>query len=241
LKKKPWVEDESEVDEMTVPAIKMQLEKYRSRIKDISIKSELNKMRRPELVTILKTVIGQYTASHSHVVQTEQAVLLPVAHQPHGPQLPRDMQQPLHIEDSTVIDKLLVPQLKAQLELYRSCTNVPKKSEINQLKKAGLVDLLKLVVAQYKQDSQASETAIDVQNIAQAEGSTAADDAPTRMEDLSKIRSSKTTKTVLKAQLELYRSLVPNMDPADQLEGKKKNELVDLLVNAVQHYKSSQA
>jgi hypothetical protein len=61
------------------------------------------------------------------------------------------------------------------------------------------------------------------------------------MEDLSKIRSSKTTKTVLKAQLELYRSLVPNMHTTDQLEGKKKNELVDLLVNAVQHYKSSQA
>jgi len=74
---------------------------------------------------------------------------------------------------------------------------------------------------------------------AQAGGSIMADEAPVRMEDLTKIRSSKTTKTVLKVQLELYRNLVPDIPAPDQLEGKKKNELVDLLVNAVNQYKSS--
>jgi archaellum component FlaD/FlaE len=35
IEKAPWVETESEVDDMTVPAIKMQLEKYWSCIEDI--------------------------------------------------------------------------------------------------------------------------------------------------------------------------------------------------------------
>ena len=50
-----------------------------------------------------------------------------------------------------MIDRLPIPQLKAQLEMYRLQVDiVPKKSEINKLKKQGLVDLLKMVVAKYK-------------------------------------------------------------------------------------------
>ena len=60
------------------------------------------------------------------------------------------------------------------------------------------------------------------------------------MEDLSKIRSTKTTKTVIKVQLELCRNLVPGIPTPDQLESKKKTEPVDLLVNAVKHYQSLQ-
>ena len=52
-------------------------------------------------------------------------------------------------------------------------------------------------------------------------------------EDLSKIESSKTTKTVLKVQPELYRQLVLGIPTSNQLEGMKKYELVDLLVNAI--------
>ena len=79
-----------------------------------------------------------------------------------------------------------------------------------------------------------------MQHIAQGEGSITADEAPARMEDLSKIRSTKTTKTVIKVQLELCRNLVPGIPTPDQLESKKKTEPVDLLVNAVKHYQSLQ-
>jgi ATP-dependent protease HslVU (ClpYQ) ATPase subunit len=46
IEKSPWVESKSEVNEMTVAAIKMQLEKYRSCIEDIPKKSEINKMKK---------------------------------------------------------------------------------------------------------------------------------------------------------------------------------------------------
>ena len=45
-----WVETDFEVNGMTVAAIKLQLEKYRSCIQDIPKKSELNKMKKPGLV-----------------------------------------------------------------------------------------------------------------------------------------------------------------------------------------------
>ena len=60
IEKVPWVENDSKVGDMTVPAIKMQLEKYRSRVEDIPKKSELNKMKKPGLVTLFKTVIAQH-------------------------------------------------------------------------------------------------------------------------------------------------------------------------------------
>jgi hypothetical protein len=42
---------------------------------------------------------------------------------------------------------------------------------------------------------------------------------------------------MLRMQLELYRQLVPNIPPSDQLEGKKKSELAELLVKAVNQCK----
>ena len=107
------------------------------------------------------------------------------------------------------------------------------------MRKSDLIDLLKRVVAEYKA-SQVADSDRNVQHIAQGEGSITADEAFARMEDLSKIKSTKTTKTVLKVQLELYRNLVPGIPTLDQLESKKKTELVDLLVNAVKHYQSLQ-
>jgi hypothetical protein len=145
----------------------------------------------------------------------------------------------MYIEEPTAIDGVLVPQLRAQLELHRPHIKVPEKSEIKKMRKSALVDLLKRVVAEYK-TSQAADSGRNVQPIAQAEGYIIANDAPARMEDLSKIRSTKTNKTVLKVQLELYRKLVPGIPTPVQLEGKKRDELIDLLVNAVNHYKSSQ-
>jgi len=157
--------------------------------------------------------------------------------------IPRALQQTIAVEQSLYIGDptgLLVSQLKAHLELYRTSTdlNIPKKSEINQMKKTNLVDLLNGIIAQHT-STEAVALDRNMHTNAQAGGSIMADEAPVRMEDLTKIRSSKTTKTVLKVQLELYRNLVPDIPAPDQLEGKKKNELVDLLVNAVNQYKSS--
>jgi hypothetical protein len=98
-------------------------------------------------------VVAQHKASLLNVpdeVQTEQCIS-----QPHGPinisQPVIEEGQSLYIEDPTVIDRLPIPQLKAQLEMYRLQVDiVPKKSEINKLKKQGLVDLLRMVVAKYK-------------------------------------------------------------------------------------------
>jgi hypothetical protein len=124
---------------MTVAAIKLQLEKYRSHIQDIPKKSELSKMKKPGLVAFLKTVIPQYTSSfHPAQVQTEQ----PTAHSA----LPLVVNEDklLHIGIPTEIDKLLVPQIREQLELYRShIESIPKKAVLKQIKKPGLIDLLK--------------------------------------------------------------------------------------------------
>src|ERR1700683_4578094 len=124
IEKMSWVETDFEVNGMAVAAIKLQLEKYRSRIQDIPKKSELNKIKKPGLVAFLKTVIAQYTSSfHSAQVQTEQ----PTAHSA----LPLVVNEDklLHIEIPTEIDKLLVPQIREQLELYRShIESIPKKA-----------------------------------------------------------------------------------------------------------------
>jgi hypothetical protein len=61
-----------------------------------------------------------------------------------------------------------------------------------------------------------------------------------RILGLAKIKSSKTNKTVLKSQLELYRQLVPGIPTSHQLEGKKNTELVELLVEAVNKYRAQQ-
>jgi hypothetical protein len=58
IDKLPWVETESEVDNMTVAAIKMQLEKYRLHIADTPQKSELNKLKKAGLVTFVKNTIA---------------------------------------------------------------------------------------------------------------------------------------------------------------------------------------
>jgi hypothetical protein len=65
IEKSPWVESESEVNEMTVAAIKMQLEKYRSRIEDIPKKSEINKMKKAALILFLKAMVTQHKAAVS--------------------------------------------------------------------------------------------------------------------------------------------------------------------------------
>ena len=46
IEKVPWVESESDVDELTASAIKMQLEKYRLRVDNIPKKSEINKIKK---------------------------------------------------------------------------------------------------------------------------------------------------------------------------------------------------
>jgi hypothetical protein len=193
-------------------------------------------MRRLALVSLLKFIIVQYKAPvppHLHAAHAQQPAL-PLVINP--PQPISAVDQSMYIEEPTAIDGLLVPQLKAQLELHRPHIKVPEKSEIKKMRKSALVDLLKRVVAEYK-TLQAADSGRNVQLIAQAGGSIIANDAPARM---SKIRSTKTKKTVLKVQLELYRKLVPGIPTPVQLEGKKRDEFVDLLVNAVNHYKSSQ-
>jgi hypothetical protein len=241
IEKLPWVETDSEVDDMTVVAIKMQLEKYRLRTADIPKKSELNKLKKPGLVTFLKNIISQHKLTlldDFNREQLEQPISHPVVQ---ASQQIAEASHLLLVEDLTVIDGLLLPQLKAQLEIYRPHTdNVPKKAEINRMRKPALIDLLKGVAAQYKA-SQAGDLVRNMQPTVQVGGSIISDQGPARMVDLSKIRSTKTTKTVLKAQLELYRQLVPSMPMSDQLEGMKKAELVNLLVDAVNHYTSSQS
>ena len=64
----------------------------------------------------------------------------------------------------------------------------------------------------------------------QVERPTIVDETPERMEDLAKINSSKTTKTVLKNKLELYRQLVPGIPTSDQFERNHQAELVEMLV-----------
>jgi hypothetical protein len=164
IDKLPWVETDSEVDDMTVATIKMQLEKYRLRIADIPKKSELNKLKKAGLVTFLKNIIAQHTASLLVASDGGAQVEEPISQ----PTVPTSQQvaeagQLLLIEDLNMIDGFLVPQLKAQLEMYRSHTdNVPKKSEINQMRKPALIDLLKKVAAQYKA-SQTGDMARNVQ------------------------------------------------------------------------------
>ena len=214
---------------MTVPAIKIQLEKYRSQIGDIPKKSEINKIKRSGLIALFKNVIAQHFAT-----QHEQPICHTIAH----PLQPTTEVEILHITDLSVINRLTVPQLRIQLEMYRALTgNVPKKSDINKLKKGGLIDLLKGLVAQY-QSSEAVNQAQNQQDSVQVERSTIVDETPERMEDLAKINSSKVTKTVLKNQLELYRQLVPGIPTSDQLERKKKAELVEMLVLAVNNYRA---
>jgi hypothetical protein len=239
IEKSPWVESESEVNEMTVVAIKMQLEKYRSCIEDIPKKSEINKMKKAALVLFLKAIVTQHKAAVSASLLADTSSMAPSLQST----IPGALQQTIAVDQSLYIGDptgLLVSQLKAHLELYRTSTdlNIPKKSEINQMKKASLVDLLNSIIAQHI-STQAVAPDRNVNVNAQAGGSIMADEAPARMEDLAKIKSSKTNKTMLKVQLELYRNLVPGIPASDQLEGKKKNELVDLLVNAVNQYKSS--
>ena len=150
-------------------------------------------------------MVAQHKASLLNVpdeVQTEQCIP-----QPHGPinisQPVIEEGQSLYIEDPTAIDRLPIPQLKAQLEMYRLQVDiVPKKSEINKLKKQGLVDLLKMVVAKYK--ASGAEDFPRNLHTTHAEGYIMREEASARMEDLSKIRSTKTNKAVLKIQLELY-------------------------------------
>src|ERR1700759_945397 len=109
------------------------------------------------------------------------------------------------------------------------------------MKKTDLASLLKKVVAQYKSPQGVGSNKI-LESTGEAGGSIQPreDETPSRIEDLSKIRSTKTTKAVLKMQLELYRNLLPDIPTSDQLEEKKKAELVELLVDAVNHYKSLQ-
>ena len=229
IEKVPWVENDSKVGDMTVPAIKMQLEKYRSWVEDIPKKLELNKMKKPGLVTLFKTVIAQHIAA-----QAGQPIHHPIMHTLQ----PAAELETLYITDLSVIDGLTVPQLKTQLEMYRACTNdLPKKSDINKLKKAALVDLLKRLMVQY-QSSKTINQDSNLQDPVQAGGQMIVDETPRRMEDLAKIKSSKTNKTVLKTQLELYRQLVSGIPTSDQLEGKKKTELVELLVEAVNQYRA---
>lgn len=96
------------------------------------------------------------------------------------------------------------------------------------MKKSGLVDLLKKVIAQYKA-LQATDSGSNLQFTVQTAESIMDDDTLARMEDLSKIRSAKTNKSVLKNQLELYRQLVPDIPPSDQLEKKKRQTLLSSL------------
>jgi hypothetical protein len=227
---------------MTVAAIKMQLEKYRLRIADIPKKSELNKLKKAGLVTFLKNTISQHRASilvaSDGGAQVEQPISQPTV--PASQQV-AEAGQLLPIEDLNVIDGFLVSQLKLQLEMYRPHTdNVPKKPEINQMRKPALIDLLKRVAAQYKA-SQTGDMARTVQPTMQSGSSIIVDQGPARMLNVSKITSSKTTKVVLKTQLELYRQCLPNMPTPEQMEGMKKPELVNLLLDAVNYYTSSQS
>src|SRR5882762_2396228 len=228
-----------EVDDMTVAAIKMQLEKYRLHIADIPKKSELNKLKKAGLVTFLKNTIAQHRASiFVASEQAEQPISQPTVS---ASQQVAEAGQLLLIEDLNVIDGFLVSQLKTQLEMYRShADNVPKKSEINQMRKPALIDLLKMVAAQYKA-SETRDMARNVQPTMQAGSSIIVDQGPARILDVSKITSSKITKTVLKALLELYGQCLPNMPISEQMEGMKKPELVNLLLDAINHYTSSQS
>jgi len=63
----------SDVDGMTVEAIKMQLEKYRSHVGDIPKKSEIKKMKKAGLITFFKTVIAQHKTLQSNVPNEAQA------------------------------------------------------------------------------------------------------------------------------------------------------------------------
>jgi hypothetical protein len=127
IEKVPWVHNVSKVDSMTVPAIEIQLEKYRSQIGDIPKKSEINKIKRPSLIALFKNVIAQHFAT-----QHGQPICHTIAH----PLQPTTEGETLHITDLSVINGLTVPQLKTQLEMYRALTdNVPKKSDINKLKR----------------------------------------------------------------------------------------------------------
>ena len=114
----------------------MQLKKYRSHIEDIPKKSEINKMKRAALVSFLKEIVTQHKAAVSASFLADTLNMAPNLQStiPRALQLTIEVDQSLYIGDPT---RLLVSQLKAHLELYRTSTNlhIPKKSEINQMKK----------------------------------------------------------------------------------------------------------
>jgi len=128
----------------------MQLEKYRSHIEGIPKKSEINKMKKAALVLFLKAMVTQHKAAVSASLLADTSSIAPSLQST----IPRALQQTIAVDQSLYIGDptgLLVSQLKAHLELYRTSTNlnIPKKSEINQMKKANLVDLLNGIIAQH--------------------------------------------------------------------------------------------
>jgi hypothetical protein len=99
IEKSPWVESESEVNEMTVAAIKMQLEKYRSCIEDIPKKSEINKMKKAALVLFLKAMVTQHKAAVSASLLADTSSIAPSLQST----IPRALQQTIAVDQSLYI------------------------------------------------------------------------------------------------------------------------------------------
>lgn len=157
-------------------------------------------------------------------------------------QVTKEIEQTPWVEEHSMVDSMKVPALKIQLEKYRSrVTDIPKKSEINKLKRPGLIELLKHVLDQYK-----ASLPVDNHEGPQIEQQStsnnhhiAQNEQPGLMDDHSVIRDRKTTMEMLRFQLQLYRPLVTGMPTVAQLKGKKKHVLVETLIEAVNQYKAS--
>jgi len=132
--------------------------------------------------------------------------------------------QLLLIRTSMWLMDFLSHKLKTQLEMYRSHADNVLRNQKSINEKTALIDLLKMVAAQYK----ASQTRVWPKwPVYHQAGILYVDQGPARILDVPRY-SSKNTKTVLKALLELLDS-VPNMPISEQMERMKKPELVNLL------------
>ena len=148
-----WIEDISAIEGMTVVTLKLQLEKYRERVNGIPKKSEINKKRKPDLISLLKEVINQFNTSlvgntNGEAQASAQGALL--ASNISSQEVAADIsdvgtQQPIRIESVTWMKAKNTnkTQLKEQLQLYSTLvTDVPTSQEQQKMSKAQLSEAL---------------------------------------------------------------------------------------------------
>jgi hypothetical protein len=156
-----WIEDTSAIEDMTVVTLKLQLEKYRERVKSIPPKSEINKKRKPDLISLLKEIIDQFNTSlvgntNGEAQVSAQGPLLSgnISGQEVATEiLDSGSQQPVRIESVTWMKAKNTnkTQLKEQLQLYSTLVmDVPTCQEQQKMNKAQLSEALVAAFTKYQ-------------------------------------------------------------------------------------------